>query len=268
MITWLSDKKQNTSSQHGLAKDDFTSLSSHELRSPLSIIKWYTEILLDEDAGPLNEAQKKYLAVIETSNQRAIDLVRSLLNVSRLELGTFSLSPEEVNFSLLVDEVLASLQEYAFKKEITLTFLKSEVTPLITLDKRATVLIVKQLATNAIIFSKPHGEVTLTVSLIHAGEFCNGVLVNEDSIVLSVADNGIGIPEEDHDKIFSKMFKAGNVNDSEISGSGLGLYILKTLVDYFGGSISFTSQKNVGTTFFVSFPLRGMPKKEGRTTLD
>src|SRR3954466_1820549 len=93
MLDWFNRKKEVTNEEGTV---DFVSLSSHELRTPLSVIKWYTEMLLDEDAGPLTEEQRKYLKTIESSNQKAIDLVRSLLNVSRLDLGTFCIVPANV----------------------------------------------------------------------------------------------------------------------------------------------------------------------------
>ena len=119
MINWLFGKKKHV---RRVAKkgDDFVSLASHELRSPLSIIKWYTEILLDGDAGPLTEDQQKYLRLIESSNQRAIDLVRSLLNVSRLDLGTFSVSPVEVSILVLVQEISKSLQGLSSKRNVSI----------------------------------------------------------------------------------------------------------------------------------------------------
>ena len=119
MITWFKDKKKIRVPLSPKKKDDFTSISSHELRTPLSIIKWYTEMLLDEDAGPLTEEQRKYLLTIESSNQRAIDLVRSLLNVSRLELGTFSITPTEVLVTESVEELLAGLSKEIVTKNLT-----------------------------------------------------------------------------------------------------------------------------------------------------
>lgn len=264
MLTWFSRKKNVSKIEKG-GSVDFTSIASHELRSPLSIIKWYTEILLDGDAGPLTEDQRKYLTVIESSNQRAIDLVRSLLNVSRLDLDTFSISPIEISFPLIVEEAVHVLQKEATKKSIEIVTHVSKEIPTINADKHLCLMVIKNLVSNAIYFSKEHGTVTIKVDCISGNE---NMLDVTRSIVVTVTDNGIGIPEEDSSKVFSKMFKASNVQQSENTGPGLGLYISKKILDYVGGKVWFTSVLNEGSVFYAAFPTRGMDKKEGRTTLD
>lgn len=268
MITWFSRKKKVAHHPSKKGSDDFVSLSSHELRSPLSIIKWYTEILLDGDAGPLTEEQRKYLTTIESSNQRAIDLVRSLLNVSRLDLGTFSILPEEVSIPSLVLEVRSIFESGISKKNLLVSVNGDTAIQSIHADKHLCLMVIKSLFSNAVLFSKDNGKVDVSYSKISAGTTVNGKMITEESILLSVADNGIGIPEEEVSKIFSKMYKASNVNDSEIVGSGLSLYIAKTILEYVDGNIWFSSTLEEGSTFYVTFPVKGMKKKEGRTTLD
>ena len=267
MITWFFRKKQADAPIVKKGGDDFISLASHELRSPMSIIKWYTEILLDEDAGPLTEDQRKYLTTIESSNQRAIDLVRSLLNVSRLDLGTFSISPVEINMHSLIQEA-----KVVFSKEIEAKHLEiieeEKSIKNIQADKNLCLAITKNIIGNAILFSKEGGKVFVTTSVIPPGEKVGEVTVGEESILISVRDTGIGIPDTDKPKIFSKMFKASNVKDSDSVGSGLGLYITKSILDYVGGTIGFISTEGVGSTFSITLPTRGMERKEGRTTLD
>ncbi len=268
MIAWFFRKTQQPEIlNEKKGGDDFISLASHELRSPLSIIKWYTEILLDGDAGPLTEDQRKYLTTIESSNQRAIDLVRSLLNVSRLDLGTFSISPEEINFHSLIQEVKTMLSKEIEAKH--LEFIEEEKsTKSIQADKNLCLAVVKNIIANAVIFSKDGGKIFITTSLVSPNEKVGDTVVKEESVLISVRDTGIGIPEADKPKIFSKMFKASNVKDSDMIGSGLGLYITKSVLEYTSGTISFISTEGVGSTFFVTLPTRGMEKKEGRTTLD
>jgi len=268
MIAWFLRKKKEVSSETKKSSDDFVSLSSHELRSPLSIIRWYTEILLDEDAGPLTEDQRKYLKVIEASNQRAIDLVRSLLNVSRLDLDTFSVSPEEVSVSNIINECITSCKPIADQKVITVNFADNDTNFPILLDKRLTSLVIKNILLNAVSFSKHNGKVLVERVLVQKGKEIGGRKVTEESVVVTIKDNGIGIPFEDQSKIFSKMFKARNVKDSDTTGSGLGLYIAKTVMDITGGSLWFISSAEEGSTFFIAFPTKGMKKKAGTTTLD
>ena len=140
MISWLFGNKKALHDEIKKADDNFVSLSSHQLRSPLSIIKWYTEILLDEDAGPLTDDQKKYLTVIESSNQRAIDLVRSLLNVSRLDLGTFRIVPEPVSLVDIIGEAVSSLEKETHAKKITIIHSHGDDIPTFNADKHICLL--------------------------------------------------------------------------------------------------------------------------------
>jgi two-component system sensor histidine kinase VicK len=266
MITWFSEKTKTPSSQKN---DDFVAVASHELRSPLSVIKWYTEILLDEDAGELNETQKKYLSVIELNNQRAIDLVRSLLNVSRLDLDTFSISPELVSLEEVIEEQLASYANLALKKNIKIEqHTSKDVIPAVLVDKHLLALIVREIITNAINFSRKDEIISVEVSQQKECRTVNGVFLKEDTFIISFKDQGIGIPKEDIDKIFEKMSRASNSNYVETNGSGLGLYIVRELLKRCNGYIWCESTLGKGSTFYVAIPKEGMPKKEGRTTLD
>ncbi len=268
MIAWFFGKKDSAVPQKEEGKDDFVSLSSHALRSPLSVIKWYTEILLDGDAGPLTEEQRKYLTVIESSNQRAIDLVRSLLNVSRLDLDTFSISPVDMSIADVVEEAIVFLKKDASQKNVTVEKEEKGAIKNIQADKHLCFIILKTLLSNAVAFSPNAGKVVVATTLIAPQEKVGDIVTEEESILVTVSDSGIGIPESEKPKIFSKMFRASNVKDTEGSDSGLGLYVVKTIIDRVGGKIWFSSTENVGTTFYVTFPTKGMVKKEGRTTLD
>jgi signal transduction histidine kinase len=266
MIAWLFGKKKVSEPSTG--KDDFVSLSSHELRSPLSIIKWYTEMLLDEDAGPLTEEQRKYLSVIQSSNQRAIDLVRSLLNVSRLDLGTFSILPREVSLHEIVKEIVASFSEEVSKRKVTILLQGGLPQETFIADKHLCEIVIKNIISNAVNFSKQDSFINVDLSLIPKGNEIGGKIMDDTYFVITVSDTGIGIPEGDKGKIFSKMFRASNVKDENGNGSGLGLYITKSILSSVKGMVWFTSQENSGSVFYVALPAKAMTKKEGRTTLD
>lgn len=268
MITWFKDKKKIRVPLSPKKKDDFTSISSHELRTPLSIIKWYTEMLLDEDAGPLTEEQRKYLLTIESSNQRAIDLVRSLLNVSRLELGTFSITPTEVLVTEIVEEILAGLSKEIVTKNLIVTKEYQDTLPKISLDRKLCCIIIKSILTNAISYTKDGGVITVQCNFATQGSIIGGRVIKEESVVVSVTDTGIGIPSEEQSKVFSKMFKASNSKESNGQGSGLALYIAKTIAEHTEGDVWFISEEGKGSTFCCAFPTCGVSKKEGTTTLD
>jgi signal transduction histidine kinase len=252
MFNWF---KNIWASQFRSHRSNFASVASHELRTPLSIVKWYTEILLDEDMGPLNEDQKKYLRVIESSNERAISLVTSLLNVSRLELGTFSVSPEPLLFTDVLEEVLKKQEKRIEDKKLTLSKKITGDVYSIQLDKGITTLIIRSILENAVMFSGEGGKVDISVAF------------TPSLITYSVKDIGIGIRANEQEMIFTKMFRGSNAGD-DVKGSGLSLYIVKTLLSKVGGTIFFTSNENQGSTFTINLPATGMRKRKGTTRLD
>ncbi len=254
---------------HEKSSDALLSLTAHELRTSLSVIKWYTEMLLDGDCGTLADDQIKYLKTIQSSNQKAIDLIRSILNVSRLDLGTFSVTPEDTRLESVLKEALADLKNLAEEKKVSIEESYGDSISSISLDKQICLVIFRNILSNAVLFSKENGTVHVSLKEVKQGEECGTNILQNDSLVVAVADSGIGIPEEDKQHIFSGFFyKASNAGDNNNAGVGLGLYITKLILEKTGGEIWFTSTKDVGSTFYVAFPKSGMHKKEGKTVLD
>lgn len=252
MFAWLKSASIPSTDSR---KSDFASIASHELRTPLSVIKWYTEILLDEDMGTLNEDQKKYIRVIESSNERAISLVTALLNVSRLELGTFSVSPEPLLITTVVEEVLKKQEKIVNEKKLSVKLLTSGQFAPVALDKGLTTLIITSVVDNAVRYATPSSLVVCTTTF------------SPSLVSLSVKNTGMGIREKEKEKVFTKMFRGSNVEDG-LKGSGLALYITRMLLSLFGGSIYFESTENETTTFTINIPTTGMSKKKGTTRLE
>ena len=237
------------------AKTEFVSLASHQLRTPLSIIKWYAEILLEEDAGKLKTKQKEYLKEIYNGNQRMINLVNALLSVSRLELGTLSIYPEPLSITTIVDKLINEFEFKINEKKIKLVK-KYDKLPKIDLDKALIRIIFQNLISNAVKYTPVGGKINLKI------------LRKDNRIEISVKDNGMGIPEKQQDQIFVKLFRADNAKTENINGTGLGLYIVKSILDNCGGKIRFKSKENEGSTFYVSLPLKGMIARKGTKQLD
>lgn len=237
------------------AKTEFVSLASHQLKTPLAAVGWYAEALLNEEVGPLNDKQKEYVRNLHESNQRMVELVNALLNVSRLELGTFIVEPAPTNASALVESVIGELRPSLLTKQIEIKTTYDQSLPPVNLDPKLTRIIIQNLLSNAIKYTPMRGEVT--VALTRA----------DDQLLIRVGDSGYGIPAAAHDKIFSKLFRADNVRDKEADGTGLGLYLVKSIVEHTGGRIWFDSLEGKGTTFYVTVPLTGMIKKEGTRRL-
>ncbi|MCR4328902.1 MAG: ATP-binding protein [Patescibacteria group bacterium] len=241
------------------AKTEFVSLASHQLRTPLSAVNWYTEMLLAGDVGELNEKQKKYLDEVYRSNQRMVELVNALLDVSSLELGTFVMEPESTDIIKLAQSVIDEQKPQIHAKRIHFSFLsKRKVSPM-QVDPKLLRMVLQNILSNAVKYTPGGGKIRLSISL-----------VDKKNILLKVSDTGYGIPNNQQDKIFTKLFRADNVRDKDTDGTGLGLYIAKSIVENAGGKIWFTSsgevagvrasrmaggEENNGTTFYVSLPL-------------
>ncbi len=260
------------------AKTEFVSLASHQLRTPLSTINWYTEMLLSGDAGVVNENQKKYLEEAYNASKRMVELVNSLLNVSRLEMGTFIVEPEPTDVMTLAKSVVDELKLLADQKKISLKLSCVDNLPKIQADPKLLRMVLSNLLSNSVKYTPEKGEVKMDLSLVKAGGKVGNKQVPGDSLLCTVADTGYGIPKPQQDKIFTKLFRADNVREKDAEGTGLGLYIVKSIIDHSGGMIWFESVENKpaspktasrggGSTFYVILPLEGMKKKEGTKAL-
>ncbi len=250
------------------AKTEFVSLASHQLRTPLSTIGWYAEMLLSGDAGEVNQDQKDYLEEIYAGNQRMIELVNALLNVSRLELGTFVANPEKVDVKELAESIIKEIDPQIKEKEHSFKKSYENNLPKIQSDPKLLGIIFQNFLSNAVKYTPEKGEINLEIRSLKRGEKIDNMKAEKDSILISVKDSGYGIPYSQQDKIFSKLFRADNVLERDAEGTGLGLYIVKAIVDYSNGKTWFKSKENKGTTFYAILPLDGMKKKEGTKSLN
>lgn len=244
------------------AKTEFVSLASHQLRTPLSTVNWYIEMLLSGDAGQISEEQKTYLKEIYHGSQRMVELVNALLNVSRLGLGTFVFEPEQVNIIELAQNVVGEQMPQINEKKMQVKIDVMKNIPLMYIDPRLLRMVLQNLLSNAIKYTPEGGSIITTINTQEAGQYCGEKQFATESLCISIADTGYGISENQHDKVFSKLFRADNIKDKDTDGTGLGLYIVKSIVEQFGGEIWFTSQENKGTTFHVVLPFSGTQKEE------
>ncbi|MDP3964233.1 MAG: ATP-binding protein [bacterium] len=237
------------------AKNSFIALASHQLRTPLTSINWYTEMLLDGDTGKLTKNQRDFLNEIHIGSLRMTSLVNSLLNVSRLDIGTFIVNPEKINLILVFEEMLRESYKDIQGKKLKITTDFDNRIPSINADPNLTRIIVQNLITNAVKYTPTSGRIRIMVRQ------------KQQNIIITVADNGYGIPKNQQNQVFTKLFRADNVKAKDTKGTGLGLYIVKSILDAIGGSISFESELNKGTTFTVTLPLQGMKKRLGTREL-
>lgn len=174
------------------------------------------------------------------------ELVKDLLNVSRLELGTLVIEPRPVSLPALIAEAVQEQAPDLHKKNIKLNESYAPQVSTFPADPKFLKIIVQNLLSNAVKYTQDGGEVSVRTELA------------DGKMVLSVSDTGYGIPEDQQRKIFTKLFRARNVVKKDTEGSGIGLYLVKSIVERSGGSIWFTSKEGAGTTFFVAFPAEGM----------
>jgi PAS domain S-box-containing protein len=238
------------------AKSEFVSLASHQLRTPPSIIGWYTETLQSGDLGPVNQKQAAYLDEIYRANQRMIAVVNALLNISRIEMGSFVISPKNVDLKILIDDITKELN-MRFNRDVAIQKVYDPSLGLFRTDPNIMGIIIENLLSNAIKYSPPENT-RIGISLKKE----NG------SLLLSVTNHGIGIPVKDRARVFEKLFRADNAVATNPDGTGIGLYMVKKIIaEGLGGKIWFSSTENGDTTFFVSLPGSGMKEKPGTTTL-
>lgn len=236
------------------AKTEFVSLASHQLRTPLTSINWYIEMLESGDAGALNDKQKELLSEVHASSRRMVRLVSDLLNVSRLETGRLKIEPVPTDFIVIIQEIVKELEPLVGNTgcQVSLQFPEKTIGK-VNIDKALFGQVIENLLTNAIRYSSVDrkGHVTLALAVSPGKAY-----------TIEISDNGIGIPKEAQSHIFERFFRADNARTVISDGNGMGLYLVKKILESCGGAIRFTSEPGQGTTFYVTIPLSGMAAKE------
>jgi signal transduction histidine kinase len=227
-------------------KDEFVASVSHELRTPLTSIQGYLELVLDEEAGELNEDQRRHLTTVSRNSERLLALVGDLLFVAQSDAGRLELILAEVDLSTLVHESVESAGPPAAAKRIRLELSADERMPLQG-DRARLAQLLDNLVSNAIKFTPEGGSVTVSLTR------------RESSAVLEVRDTGIGVPAAEQDQVFERFFRARGATERAIQGTGLGLSIARMIAESHGGQIRLESIDGVGTTFRVELPLPVTP---------
>jgi signal transduction histidine kinase len=223
-------------------KTEFVSLAAHQLRTPTSEVKWALQAFLEGDMGELQKEQEELLHKTYQANEQMITLINDLLDTSRIEGGKLLYKYSLVNVEGLVQEELKSYGVRAEKKKITCLFEKPKAPINVLLDKEKIRMVIQNLLENAILYTPPGGTVKISITS------------SKKEIIVAIKDTGIGIPAQEADKIFQKFSRASNAKELAVNGSGLGLFVSKSIVETHNGKLWFKPNKTKGTTFFMALP--------------
>jgi signal transduction histidine kinase len=224
-------------------KTEFIRIASHQLRTPLSSLRWANDLLMQGGIVKPTHEQTEYLAIIKDSNQRMLKLINDLLDVTKIEMGNLPLELKPVDIKKIVQDVFADLGIMARAKNVTLNSNIPDNLPPALSDSEKCKMIFSNLIDNSIKYSK--GKGTINVFAQQTGDF----------IQVSVSDQGVGIPRAQQKNIFQKFFRSDNAMKHETVGTGLGLFIVKAIVEANKGQIWFESEENQGTTFYFKIPI-------------
>lgn len=227
-------------------KSEFVSVAAHQLRTPLSGVKWGLDMLLGGELGATTNEQRMYLLKSYESNNRMIKLVNDLLQVDRIESSHQPFQFTPTNLLDLLDNVLYEVLPEAHQKGIRISFnSRPKVVPLIPIDQEKMRLVFQNLLENAITYTAARGTIEI------------GIAVEPMELKFSIRDTGIGIPKDQQPYIFSRFFRARNAIKVQTDGSGLGLFIAKRVIEKYAGKLWFSSEEGKGTTFYFTIPISG-----------
>lgn len=229
-------------------KDEFISMTSHQLRTPLTSIKGYISMMLEGDLGSLKPAQRRALEEAYSSSQRMVYLIADFLNLSRLQTGRFELEYTDVSLADLISEEIAQLQASARSRGVKVRYLPHRNFPLMRLDENKIRQVMMNFIDNAIYYAKPEGG-TVTVELAD----------HPHHVSFRVVDNGIGVPDNERDQLFGKFFRAANAKKARPDGTGIGLFMAKKVIDAHGGKIIFETKYGEGSVFGFRLPKQNHP---------
>jgi len=226
------------------AKDEFVSMASHQLRTPLTSVKGYISMVLEGDAGKISDAQHHLLSEAFTSSERMVHLINDFLNVSRLQTGKFMIDRRLIDLAHVTDQEVSGLMTTAKAHDLKLRYHKPTHFPSLYIDEGKIRQVIMNFIDNAIYYSSERSTITV------------GLEVVDGSIILTVHNEGMGVPKEEQSHLFTKFFRATNARRQRPDGTGVGLFLAKKVITEHGGSMVFESEPNKGATFGFRLPIK------------
>jgi signal transduction histidine kinase len=222
-------------------KDEFISMASHQLRTPLTSVKGYVSMVLEGDAGEINDMQRKLLEQAFASSQRMVYLIADLLNLSRLRTGKFIIEAVPTNLSDVIESEVEQLKETARSRSLKLAYTKPKSFPTLMLDETKVRQVIMNFVDNAIYYTPAGGKIEIKLT------------ETKETVEFTVHDNGIGVPKSEQHHLFNKFYRARNAQKARPDGTGLGLFMAKKVIVAQGGAIIFRSTEGKGSAFGFTF---------------
>lgn len=244
IINYLIVQGSEKLAQANQMKTEFVNIASHQLRTPLTGIKWAINLMNNDQAEKLTEEQSERLQIIKENNQRMINLVNDLLNLSKIEQGKLELTPEKISLDKIIRKIIREHSLIIKANNTELSLDSKPNLPLISINSQGIELVLNNLIDNAIRYTQKKGIVKIKL------------FKKNNAVRCEIKDNGVGIPKEDQNKIFQKFFRSQNIMKYQTEGTGLGLFIAKAIIKNAKGQIGFFSQENKETIFWFEIPIK------------
>ncbi len=225
-------------------KSEFVSVVSHQLRSPLSNLRWALELIMSGRLGKIEEKQLEYFKILKENSNRMRELVSDLLTVSRIETAKLPLEKEECQLEEITQNIIKEFEPFAEASNVEIILKPQKKLPKVSIDTSQIKLVIENLLDNAIRYIKETGRVEIKLEK------------QDRSLYFEIKDSGVGIPRGDQRYIFQKFFRSENIMRYQTQGSGLGLYITRAIIEKLGGKIGFKSQEGIGSTFWFTLPIK------------
>jgi signal transduction histidine kinase len=223
-------------------KIEFLTIMTHQIRAPFSNMRWVTDLLMSEKKGPLGERENEYFKILRENSKRLEELINKIITVSRIEQGELPSKKELTSLKKLVDKVIFEFKPFAEASNVTVEFKSQGNLPKVSVDDSQIREVIENFIDNAIKYTGEKGKVEVLLS--NKGK----------NVCLEVKDSGVGVPKEDQKYVFRKFFRSEVAMKKQTQGSGLGLFIAKSIIESHRGKIGFTSQEGKGSTFWFTLP--------------